>query len=249
MPPRQSADLTRLDSVDSVEWEEFLAEHFELEPGQHVGAIGPNGQGKTTLVINLLELTPYTVAFGFKPKDETLDQLLARNRVGGGRYRRISAWVDRDPDLMPRRVLWPDMTSLDAPSQKRHIFKRALNEIYEDGCWTVYLDDLWFMAHEMGFDHEIKIYLTMFRALKGNLFVASQRPSWIPLEVFDQCTHLFFFRDNDETNLRRISGISFISAKLVRDIVAHLERFEFLYVNTRTGYMVRSRAPYVGPKR
>jgi len=207
MPSRQATDLTRLDSVESVDWEEFLAHHFELEPGQHVGAIGPNGQGKTTLVINLLELTPYNVAFGFKPKDETLDQLIARNRVGGGRYRRIYGWVDRDPDLMPLRVLWPDMTSLDAPSQKRHIFKRALNEIYEDGCWTLYLDDLWFMAHEMGFEHEIKIYLTMFRALKGRKGIGLIFPN-LDTEIVASATSAVT-QTNSETSVGALGRVVF----------------------------------------
>lgn len=247
--PRSAAtpDYTALDSVPVVDWEEFITAHFHLRPGQHVGVIGPTGQGKTTLVVNILPMTPYTVVFGFKPQDETLQQLLKRNRVGGGRYKRLDRWVNKDADLIPRRVLWPDMTRLGSTVANRGVFKRALEEIYLDGCWTVYLDDLWFMAHEMDLEHEVKIYLTMFRSLKGNLITASQRPSWIPLEVFDQSTHLFFLRDNDERNLNRISGISYVSARQVKFLVSNLDEYQALYVNTRTGYMCRTTAPYVGP--
>jgi len=244
---RPSAHFEALDSTEHIPWDAFTKRTFRLKPGQHVGVIGPTGQGKTTLVINILPMMPYVTVFGFKPRDKTLDQLMRRNGVGGGRYARIPRWVNRDADLMPRRVLWPDMTRLDATRHNRGHYLRALEEIYLDGAWSLYLDDLWYMANHLKLDHEVKVYLTMFRSLEGNLIVSSQRPSWIPLEVFDQSTHLFFLRDNDETNLKRISGISYRSARVVRDTVANLEEFECLYVNTRTGFMCRTRAPYVGP--
>jgi hypothetical protein len=51
---------------------------------------------------------------------------------------------------------------------------------------------------------------------------------------------LVFFRDNDETNLKRISGISWLSKKTVQSLVANLDQFQALVINTRTGAMVRT---------
>jgi hypothetical protein len=70
-----------------------------------------------------------------------------------------------------------------------------------------------------------------------------QRPSWIPPEVFDQTRHLFFWRDNDELNLKRIGGVGWLASGPIRAFVANLEPFQTLYVNNRTGHMYRTTAP------
>jgi hypothetical protein len=61
--------------------------------------------------------------------------------------------------------------------------------------------------------------------------------------LYDQATHLFFWRDNDDANLKRIGGIGSLDARLVRDTVAALPHHETLYVNTRTGRLVQTIAP------
>lgn len=65
----------------------------------------------------------------------------------------------------------------------------------------------------------------------------------IPVETFDQSTWLFFFRENDQRNLERVSGIAWRDSRAVRELIANLERFQFLMINTRTGQMWRSRVP------
>jgi hypothetical protein len=135
--------------------------------------------------------------------------------------------------------------SLDSETIQRDVFRDALSRIYREGGWTVAIDELWFVNNILGLTREIKTYLLQARALGISLLMATQRPAWVPLEVYDQSTHLFFLRDNDETNLKRLSGISFRSADLIRSVVADLERFQLLYINTRTGFMCRTRPPLV----
>jgi hypothetical protein len=94
-------------------------------------------------------------------------------------------------------------------------------------------------------DGWIEEYLSQARSLRVSLLMATQRPAWIPVMVYDQSSHLMFWRDNDETNLRRISGISYRSADLIRGIVSNLEPYQVLYINTRTGRMCRTRCPDV----
>jgi hypothetical protein len=118
--------------------------------------------------------------------------------------------------------------------------------IYRTGCWCVYWDELWYMIHQLKMELELRTYLQQARALKISLMVGTQRPAFVPLEIYDQSTHLFFWRDNDESNLRRISGISYLSAVAIRSLVANLEPHEFLYINTKTGQMIRSTAPRRG---
>lgn len=225
------------DLPQRVPWATFIAQ-LNWKQGEHVGLIGPTGQGKTTLAMALLPLRKYVVAFATKPRDDTM-----RDLVKYGGYVQIEKWKNLEASTIPRRVLWPDVTRLDSDQKQAAIFRHALRQIYRSGMWCVFMDEMMFLSQNLHLEREIKTYLTQARSLKISLVVASQRPAWIPVEVYDQSTHLFFWRDNDERNLRRISGVSFISADLVRYVVSHLDEYEVLYVCTRTGAMLRTKAP------
>lgn len=220
-----------------VPWDVFISGHFAWGFGEHVGMIGPTGQGKTTLLTQLLPLHPYVAVFATKPRDDTMDQLIASG------YQRMQQWESIPAARVPRRVLWPSARELGSEDTQRDVFDNAFQRIYREGAWTVAIDELWYFTNVLGLGKHVKTYLLQARSLDISLVVATQRPAWVPLEVFDQSTHLFFWRDNDETNLRRISGISYRSAELVRTIVSNLDRYQVLYVNTRTGRMLRTKAP------
>lgn len=223
-----------------IPWDVFITHYFRWRQGEHVGLIGPTGQGKTTLLNSLLPLHPYVTVFATKPRDESMEGLI---REGG--YYPIKRWESLDPKKYPKRVLWPDATSLDSDRVQRQVFHEAFAKIYREGGWTVVIDELWFIINKLKLEDDVKTYLLQARALGVSLLAATQRPAWVPLEVYDQSTHLFFWRDNDETNLRRLSGISFRSADLIRSAVSELERFQVLYINTRTGEMIRTRSPKI----
>lgn len=227
--------------LNKIEWNEFIATKFDWKQGEHVALIGPTGAGKTTLALGLLPMREYVCVLGTKPRDNTLDNL-AKNG-----YKKIDKWKAMDPRIYPRRILWPDATKLRESTEKQKAeFRDALDAIYKEGSWCVYIDELWFIIHHLKMEMDVRTYLQQARALDISLMVATQRPAFVPLEVYDQSTHLFFWRDNDERNLRRLSGISFRSAKEVREVIADLPLYDVLYINTRDGVMVRTRAPKAG---
>lgn len=222
-----------------IPWDEFLGDIFRWAQGEHLAIIGPTGQGKTNLLTNLLPIHPYVVVLATKPKDESMQRLI---KTG---YYPIKEWVSLDPKKFPRRVLWPDAMSLSSVQYQREVIHTALERIYREGGWTVAVDELWYLAQILRLDMDVKLYLLQARALGISLLVATQRPAWVPLEVYDQSTHLFFMRDNDENNLKRLSGISFRSAGLIKSVIADLDQYQVLYVNTRTGKMLRTRPPKI----
>jgi hypothetical protein len=220
-----------------VPWDKFVKREFRWEAGEHVGLIGPTGQGKTTMLLNLLPLHPFVVVFATKPKDDSMSRLIQQG------YVKMERWQSMPAKDTPRRVLWPNARTIDATKRQKEVFRDAFDRIYREGGWTVAIDELWFFVNVLGLDAEVKLYLLQGRSLGISLIAGTQRPAWVPLEVYDQSTHLFFWRDNDGRNLQRLSDINLRSSALIRHIVSNLERHQVLYINTRTGKMIRTRTP------
>lgn len=240
--------LASLDTgiIPTVDWQ-TCTDLMTWEQGEHAAVIGPTGQGKTTLALALLHQRQYVTVFATKPQDDTLERFAAEHA-----YSRHSSWpfhLRADKSRLPwkkhsaRRIIWPDARRIDSADLQRTEFQKAMADIYVQGGWAVYFDELYVMANQLKLASEVKTYLMQGRSLGISTIIASQRPAWIPLEVYDQSTHLFFCRDNDETNLKRISGVGFLSSRQIKDTIPTLRKHEFLYINTRDGVMAKTTAP------
>lgn len=222
-----------------VPWEWFVR-RLDWKQGEHVSLIGPTGQGKTTLLMNLIPRRQFVVVFATKPKDPTMSRLEQNGFV------KLRRWQNKRSALdTPRRILWPNARQLGATTLQREVFRDAFDKIYIEGGWTVVIDELWFIDNMLGLEQEVKMFLLQGRSLGISLVSGTQRPAFVPVEIYDQSTHLFFWRDNDEKNLRRISEINSPNKRLITALVQNLEQFQVLYVNTRTGDMYRTRIPYI----
>lgn len=223
--------------IPSVSFDEFMSRFLWIQ-GEHIGMIGPTGQGKTNLSMHLLPARQFVTVIATKPKDETLDIF-----IKGFHYKKFTDWKssytsDRMVQKYPKRILWPDASSLKQSRVKQTtVFDPALSDLFGMGSWCVCIDELWWMSYILKFQEEIKIYLQQGRSLDLSLMCATQRPAWVPLELYDMSTHLFFWADNDRANLNRISGIGSFNSDAIRLRIRTLRQFEVLYVNTRDHYM------------
>jgi hypothetical protein len=239
-------DAAPADLAPVVPWEVFTRDVFEWRQGQHVGLIGPTESGKSTLTYSLLPMRKYVTFFATKPRDRVLEQFASK-----AGFVRLYDWPPRNKwthrpvtaARMPRRLLWPDARELNATATQRAVFLRAFDDIYTQGGWCTVWDEFWMMCQILGMEKEARIMLQQARSNDISFVMGAQRPSRIPLEMFDQTTHLFFWRDNDEANLKRIGGIGWMASDPIRRFVASLDPYQVLYINARRGHMVRTTAP------
>lgn len=239
MAQRQRETDNSVPGVPEVPWASFLADHFIWRQGEHVSLIGPTGGGKTTLALGILHRRRYTVVLASKPRDRTLDALTRRG--ASPRYRRIRSWP---PGPMDESViLWPESRDLaGARRRQQQAFHAAHQAIYQSGAWCIFADDMWFLCNVLKLGADLEMLYANGRSIGVSVVAGIQRPAHVPLMAYDQATHLFFWRDNDESNLRRIGGIGFADSRRVRQTVARLPRHVVLYVNSRTGEMVTTKA-------
>jgi len=224
-----AAEPERATPTAVLPWSEFMA-RFDWKQGEHVSLIGPTGGGKTTLALGLLPHRQFVCVLATKPADPTLSLLRALG------YKRVESWPPPGPPaLNPRVLLWPRFRGRrDMPAQRAAI-ANALVEMFGVGGWTIYVDELAYLSQMLRLDTDLRLIWQQGRALKLTLIGATQRPAWVPLEMYSQATHLFFWRTGDKADLGRIGGIGGIDPTLIRARVARLRNHECLYVNTRNG--------------
>lgn len=231
-----------------IPWDEFLGSHFvwrrtddEGNPsGEHIAMIGPTGQGKTTLTLNLFPLHPFTVVFGTKKTDSSLDKFVKSG------FMRQEHWQSLDARHFPRRIIWPQPRKLsDMVPYQRQVFTDAIEHIYAEGHWDLVIDEGYYLDEVLKLGGMLRLIYTQIRSAGVSIVLGTQRPAWVPVEVYDQSTHLFFWRDNDKRNLQRLQEVSLIHAQAIKEIVPNLENHQVLYLNTRTGFMCRTRCPAI----
>ena len=227
-------------TVETVTWDTFLSDHFVWRQGEHVSMIGPTGSGKTTLALNLLPMRQFVIVLATKPRDETMDKLVKEDG-----YLKVKRWKDI-PRIGVRQhlrvIVQPPYKSSRDIWQQAQAFDDVLNAAFIQGGWTIFADELFWMQ-KLGLNNELETYWTQGRSMNLSLIAGTQRPANVSLFAYDQATHVFFWRDNDERNLKRISGMNGQNAKLIRETVASMPKHASLYVNTRTGAMVMTTAP------
>ncbi len=235
---RSNAELDVEEIAPFVEFPALVAA-MNYRHDEHVTIVGPTGRGKTTIALELLKLRRNVVVIGTKSEDKVL-----RGLVRSKEYVRSNTLPS--PAVARRVIVWPKFTGIDDVETQRRIIAGVFDQAFRERNRTILADELHYLAEFLRMGPRLKLWWTQGRSAGCSLIAGFQRPAWVPRDAYSSATHLFIFGTADDNDAKALGGIGGLNSRTIRYVVQWLEqdpsRFhEFLYVNTRTGYMVRSR--------
>lgn len=201
---------------------------FKWQLGEHVSINGPTGVGKTTIIRSILPARKYVLFLATKTHDDTYDGFL---RTGG--FHRV--YDHRVPRDINRAFIWPKSAGSIRATQarQREVFRRVLDRVYDDGNWTLVIDEAHWVCNELRLGDEIAALHHQGRSHGLTLLDGMQRPANVPVIVHSSATHQFLFKLVEPLDIKRLSGNAGVEPKRLLWNLNRLRKHEFIYLPTR----------------
>lgn len=223
-----------LPTIQRVSRDDFLASVWDHREDEHVTILGQTGSGKTHLAQQLLERTARpeypAVCLVMKPRDVTVERW--RKKVG---FKRVTVWSQPVAKWSPKQpsgyIVWPRhtfKTDIDNANHAR-IFEHAIMDCYRRGNRIIFADETSGLQR-LGLTAELETVWERGRAMRSPIWAVSQRPTYISSHAYNQASHIFLGKITDKRARERFGEISGVDEYLVRDAVAKLGKYEWLYI-------------------
>lgn len=214
------------------DWLAMMAQQWRQ--GQHIAIMGRTGRGKTTLARDLLVLRGWSVVLAVKREDDTLSSF---PKAG---FRKISSWPPRFQDR--HVLLWARPKDLYDTAGPRATIAKVLRDVYANGGWAVLMDDLAYIANQLGFRKEISVLLNQARSGHSSIVTAFTQPSSvtaaIPSEVWRQVRFHLVFYYRVGRDLESIADITGYNKSQLQAWMKLLGPFDFLAFDDLTDSVV-----------
>lgn len=228
-------------NVERIKWKvlepAFMA---QWDQGQHMTIIGPTGQGKTTLAIELLDdrveqRDGSVVIFASKQKDEGLSKLLRNG------WEMVREWPPTYEQRLTKKIIfWPKYTKASSSAKdNRQKYLDAFDGVLEEQNWTVYLDEAIYFIEQLKMRTTLDEFWNTGRSSGITLVAASQGATWIPKAMITQQSWLIAFHVKDTEVQKRIAEIA--GDREFVPVIRDLHKHEFLIVDTLNGEAYISR--------
>lgn len=213
--------------IQGKSWDTFLDDFKnEWRPGDHIAIIAPTGQGKTTVLVTLLErCRSFVLAFDPKGGDDTLA------KTG---YPRLPNWPPppKAYDKMAKRepvkyLIGPKTLKLEDRPALIAAQAKALTGAWNDGGWTVAIDELQIAADKMGQADAIEQLLIAARTRKVSVVSLFQRPANVPRAAYEMASWIFLGLTMDIDTINRLAEIVGRPKHEIRGVVNGLSRTDY----------------------
>lgn len=233
----------------ATKWIESFKENWHQ--GEHVVILGPTGTGKTYFAQPIIDIRDYVCILAVKPRDETLERFRDGYKYGYKRYKVIKKWPP-DYNDVNRYIYWEKPEGLEKLGEQSRAIHKALNQMYREGGWTIYIDEAGYLAGTLGLGRAIGVLLNQGRSSGISVVLCVTRPTSViarvPKEAFSQPRHKLIFKYENRDEMKAAAQVADMSVRELEEYQDALQTYhpegysDFLYVGKGKVEIVRNQS-------
>jgi hypothetical protein len=209
VPAYRLDDALEYSGIEEVSWRAAAPEFIEAwEQAEQLVLLGKTGRGKTTFATDVLDRRheqrkSSVCSFVTKNRDKTSEDLMAKG------WNRIKEWPPTYKERQAGKlILWPPYTKASTyPRDVRPTFLESIDELMEEGNWTLYLDEAGYIVESLKLRTSMDELFTQSRSNGITLMAGSQRPVWVSRAMLSQHAWVCAFRIGDTEDAKRAAEV------------------------------------------